>query len=185
MTPSSFKQELLKKWVLGLQSCGSMAKEMSFLERKNAIKLSADIAMASARGGKTRWSRAVISSASKRDDSKLLVRNILGNEFERLMKASVGTPSCNKRFMSKKILRMSRGLRRLRRSTARRRVQASSIAKRMVQRRTQVLKSLVPGGESMDGFSLIEETLDYILSLRAQVDVMRCLADASERLKSK
>jgi hypothetical protein len=55
----------------------------------------------------------------------------------------------------------------------------------MVNRRTQVLKSLVPGGEFMDDISLIEETLDYIESLRAQVDVMRTLAKATELVNGK
>ncbi|XP_010268390.1 PREDICTED: transcription factor IBH1-like [Nelumbo nucifera] len=184
-SPSSFKQELLKKWVLGLQSCCSMAKDMGISERKKAIKLSADLAMASARDGRTCWSRAVIANASKQNESKILVQKILGSECERLVKASsIGFSSCNKRFTSKRILRRScSSLRRIRRS-APKRVQASSIAKRMVKKRTQLLKGLVPGGESMDEFSLIEETLDYIISLRAQIDVMRCLADASERLKS-
>ena len=57
---------------------------------------------------------------------------------------------------------------------------ANFIAKRLVQKRTRKLKSLLPGGEHMDDLSLVEETLDYIQSLRAQVEVMRCLVTASE-----
>ncbi|KAF8400442.1 hypothetical protein HHK36_013740 [Tetracentron sinense] len=177
--PSTFKKEFLKKWVLGLQICGSSTKNMSFLERKKAIKLSADVAMAYAKDFKTCWSRALIANASKQDDNKILVRNILGSEFERLKKSSIGSKMCNKRVRSKKILKRSCTILRIR-STATRRVLASSIAKRLVKERTLVLKGLVPGGESMDEFSLLKETLDYIHSLRAQVDVMQRLAYASQ-----
>ncbi|ESQ42623.1 hypothetical protein EUTSA_v10014877mg [Eutrema salsugineum] len=46
-----------------------------------------------------------------------------------------------------------------------------------VRRRTELLKSLVPGGELIDDKEyLIRETLDYIVYLRAQVDVMRTVA---------
>ncbi|KAF8392958.1 hypothetical protein HHK36_021198 [Tetracentron sinense] len=177
---SSLEQEFFKKWVPGLQICSSLAKDMSFLERRKAIKLSADVAMATARDGKTCWSRALIANASKQEDKKIIVRTILGSEFERLTKSSIGSVVCEKRVRSKKILRKScttiRRVRKIRKS-APNRVLASSIAKRLVKKRTQVMKGLVPGGESMDEFSLLEETLDYIVSLRAQVDVMRRLAN--------
>ncbi|KAF9618009.1 hypothetical protein IFM89_039406 [Coptis chinensis] len=179
--PTSFKQVLLKKWELGLQFYGSSSNNMNILERKKVIKLSADVAMASARDGKTTWSRSLIAKASKQDDSmsKNLVRNILGSEFDRLTKPCFGSFVCNKRIRSKKILRRSCTLRRVRKH-AHKRVLASSIAKRMVKKRTQVLKGLVPGGEAMDEFSLLEETIDYLLSLQAQVDVMHKLVSASE-----
>ncbi|KAJ4958455.1 hypothetical protein NE237_025566 [Protea cynaroides] len=169
---------------MGLQSWGSSIKDMNLLERRKTIKLSADVAMASVRGGKTCWSRALIANASKQENGKTLVRNILGSEFEKLTKPSMGAFMSHKRVRSKNILRRSCSSHRIRK-IAPKRVQASSIAKRMVKKRTQILRGLVPGGESMDDFSLLEETLDYILSLKAQVDVMRCLADASELLNGK
>ncbi|XP_042475873.1 LOW QUALITY PROTEIN: transcription factor IBH1-like 1 [Macadamia integrifolia] len=187
--PSTFKQDLLRRWVMGLKSFGSSIQDMDFLERKKAIKLSADVAMASLRGGKTCWSRALIANASKQEEGKTLVRNILGShEFENKTssKPPMGTFMSQKRVRSKNILRRSFCSSRRIRKIAPKRVQARSIAKRLVKKRTQVLRCLVPGGESMDDeFSLLEETLDYILSLRAQVDVMRCLADASELLNGK
>ena len=182
--PTSLKKEFLKKWIMGLQLCSSSKKEMSFLERKKAIKLSADVAMASARNATTRWSRALISNASKDDSNKGLAECILGPESESLKRASMSLVLCNKRNRSKKILRKSCSIRRARKSSSQM-VMAISIAKRLVKKRTQVLKSLVPGGGSMSEFSLIEETLDYILSLRAQVDVMRHLANATELLNRK
>ncbi|KAF6156374.1 hypothetical protein GIB67_031495 [Kingdonia uniflora] len=171
-----FKQDFLKKWVLGLQYYGCSTKEMSISERTKAIKLSSDVAMASCRDGKTCWSRAVITDASKQGENKSLVRKILGNEYEKLTKYSIRSLVCNKRVRSKKILRKSRKSRPLV-------VLASTvIAKRMVNKRTRMLKDLVPGGDSIDDSFLLEETLDYILSLKAQVDVMRRFVSASESL---
>ncbi|XP_059461227.1 transcription factor IBH1-like 1 [Corylus avellana] len=173
---SSLKQEFLKKWIMGLQRCTSSNKNMSILERKKAIKLSADLAMAAARNGRTSWSRAVIANAARESDKRLLAEKILqGQESEMLLKkvSNMSAVIRNRRIIrSKKILKRSR-----RRTTSEpQKVLASSIAKRLVQKRTHILKSLVPGGEFMDEISLIEETLDYIAYLRAQVDVMRCIA---------
>ncbi|KAF8389305.1 hypothetical protein HHK36_025998 [Tetracentron sinense] len=176
---STLKKEFLKKWVLGLQICSSSTKKMNFLERSKAIKLSADVAMASAKDCRTSWSRALITNALKQDEDKIIVRNILGTDFEKLTKSSFVSEMFSRRVGSKKILRRSCTLRRIKKGAAKR-VLASSIAKRLVKKRTQVLKGLVPGGESMDQFSLLKETLDYILSLQAQIDVMQRLANASE-----
>ncbi|KAF5456250.1 hypothetical protein F2P56_025751 [Juglans regia] len=187
-SPSSLKQEFLKRWMRGLQRCTSSSKkDMNTLERKKVIKLSADLAMASARNGKTSWSRALIDNASGDNDNRILAERILGPESDILIKrvsTSVGTVSCNRKIRSKKILKRScNSVRRVRKATHlphHQNVLAKSIAKRLVQKRTQILKRLVPGGEFMDELSLIEETLDYIAYLRAQVDVMRCIASATE-----
>ncbi|KAE8056813.1 hypothetical protein FH972_013550 [Carpinus fangiana] len=179
---SSLKQEFLKKWIMGLQRCTSSNKNMSILERKKAIKLSADLAMAAARNGRTSWSRAVIANASRESDKRLLAEKILqGQESEILLKkVSTMSVTRNRRIRSKKILKRSR---RASSRSVTQKVLASSIAKRLVQKRTHILKSLVPGGEFMDEISLIEETLDYIAYLRAQVDVMRCIATAPQLMK--
>ncbi|KAJ4833130.1 hypothetical protein Tsubulata_006236 [Turnera subulata] len=192
--PSSLKKEFMKKWISGLQACSSAKQHMNILERKKAIKLSADIAMASTRNGRTCWSRALIANASKDGENKALVEQLLANdEVEKLnnhkQQFSAGSvrPCCNnnKRVRCKKILKNIRCVRSRARKNVPRVVSAKSIAKRMVQKRTQVLKSLVPGGEFMDGISLVEETLDYIVSLRAQVDVMRILVKATETMNRK
>ncbi|XP_058191135.1 transcription factor IBH1-like 1 [Rhododendron vialii] len=174
------RQEFLKKWIMGLQICSASKKEMSVLERKKAIKLSADLAIASTRNGSTNWSRALIANASKENDNTTLVDQILGKDSESMIKKA-SNPSAfrDKRGTTcrgKKMLRnRCCGIRRVKKMAE----SASSIAKKLVKKRTQVLKRLVPGGESMDEFSLMEETLDYILSLRAQVDVMRHFANAT------
>ncbi|XP_044463376.1 transcription factor IBH1-like 1 [Mangifera indica] len=177
---SSLKREFLKKWILGLQVCNS-SKNMSVFERKKAIKLSADVAMASARKGKTCWSRALIANASSNENGEELVKKILGSDYEKLKRNSTVS---RRRTRCRKILKRSynRIRKAMKRSTPSRakRFDSSSVAKKMIKKRTQVLKSLVPGGESMDEALLIEETLDYIMSVRAQIDVMRSFANATE-----
>ncbi|KAI3996588.1 hypothetical protein MKX01_009420 [Papaver californicum] len=147
--------------------------------------------MASARAGKTLWSRALIAKAAKQgdddDNDKIIAEKILGDDkFQRVVAYNNSRLSPIGSFTSKKILGRSRRLRRKRKCMAppSQRVLASSIAKRLeVKKKNQVLKTLVPGGESMvDDISLLEETLDYILSLRAQVDVMRRLVNASDEV---
>ncbi|GAV86199.1 hypothetical protein CFOL_v3_29632 [Cephalotus follicularis] len=179
---SSLKRDFLKKWVTSLQICSFSIRGTSVLERKKAIKLSADLAMASARKGTTCWSRALIANASKDDNNKVLIEHILGShEYERSKQASIGSLMCNKRIRCKKILKKSFRMRRVpKKSCEPRMVIASSLAKRFIKKRTQFLRSLVPGGEFMDDISLMEETLDYIVSLRAQVDVMKTLVCATE-----
>lgn len=158
------KQEFLKKWIKGLETYSRQSKKMSILERKKAIKLSADVAMASTRNASTRWSKALIAHAIS--TNRVVVERILEK------KPSIMTMMMMK--CSKRVLRRSRkGVV----PRSRRCLKASSVAKKLVRNRTRVLKRLVPGGqEIMDQFSLIRETLDYIVSLRLQVQVMRQLA---------
>ncbi|KAK4337603.1 hypothetical protein RND71_042090 [Anisodus tanguticus] len=176
--PSSLKQEFLKKWIKGLQICSATKKKMSIIERKKAIKLSADVAMASTRKSTTYWSHALLANASKDDTNKIIIENILGNDdnsSKRLIfnKASMGISMSQKGIIrSKKIVKKSCKI-----SRRARKISPNIIAKQLVKKKTQVLKSLVPGGEYMDDASLIKETLDYIISLRVQVDVMRHLAN--------
>ncbi|KAE8729135.1 hypothetical protein F3Y22_tig00003969pilonHSYRG00008 [Hibiscus syriacus] len=160
-SPGPLKQKILKKWMMGLQRC---KKNMSILERKRAIKLSADVAMASLRNDAAYWSRVLIAKAVNEANNKKIVQKVF----------TIRTAACNKRIIrSKKILKRAR---RRRKRTA----QASSITKGLVRKRRRILKSLIPGGEFMNGVTLIEETLDYIISLRAQFDVMESLARFSE-----
>ncbi|KAK6944287.1 hypothetical protein RJ641_025389 [Dillenia turbinata] len=185
--PSSIKKEFLKKWLVGLKalsnsrSSSTSKKEMSVLERKKAIKLSADVAMASLKNGTTSWSRALIQNASKDGNNRTLLKSMLGSEYDKKLRIGSTTTSimCSKGIRNTTVLRRSCGLRRARKISKDQRVRAGLMAKRLVKKRTQVLRSLVPGGEYMDEYSLFEETLDYIMSLRAQVDVMRRLANAS------
>ncbi|KAJ0752227.1 putative transcription factor bHLH family [Helianthus annuus] len=157
---------------------------MDVLERKKKIKLCADIALASAKNATTSWSIALISEAKKNDENEILVDNLLGPESRfKQQKIIRQMNSCHKRVRSKKILKKSCSIsQRMKKMGPPKSNLAAYIAKRLVKKRTQVLQRLVPGGESMDEFSLIKEALDYILSLRVQVDVMRNLANATEVL---
>uniref|UniRef100_A0A803MFJ1 IBH1-like N-terminal domain-containing protein n=1 Tax=Chenopodium quinoa TaxID=63459 RepID=A0A803MFJ1_CHEQI len=146
---------------------------MNLLERKKAIKLSADLAMASTRNGKRYWSRALITKASKDRETGNLAKQILGDKT---------THNNNKKPTS------SRNIRKFRKcdpkkcgvSNSYKVKKARAMAKRLVEKRTQILKGLIPGGEYMDEFSLVKETLDYVVSLRAQVDVMQYLANSPQ-----
>ncbi|XP_047951384.1 transcription factor IBH1-like 1 [Salvia hispanica] len=151
---SSLKQEFLEKWRKGLQ-IGSKSKEDStILETKDAIKLSADVAIAATRNAGTRWRQALLCDVvSKNLTNKHVVEQILGYKLKNTAATTRLTTACTRR-----ILRRGQNHRRRKRS------------------RSRALRKLVPGGEEMDGVLLLQETLDYIVSLRAQVDVMRRLA---------
>ncbi|CAI9298225.1 unnamed protein product [Lactuca saligna] len=94
--------------------------------------------------------------------------------------------SYHKRVRCKKILKTSRESAGKRMKKAMMGIPRSNlaiiIAKRLVKKKTKMLKRLVPGGQSMDEFSLIKEALDYILSLKVQVDVMRSVVNATQVL---
>ncbi|KAL8149530.1 transcription factor IBH1-like 1 [Apium graveolens] len=185
-SPNQVKLEFLKKWARGLQIYRNRKKNMDLLERKNAIKLSADVAMASTKLNSSQWSRALISEASSSDNTitNIVVQQIIGNHkadhvknYSKNLQDSSATMCI---VNSKNTIRSKKILRRSRKSAHPRRAMAATIAKRIVKRRTQMLKSLVPGGKSMDDLSIIKEALDYVLSLQVQVNVMRRLVEISE-----
>ncbi|THU54165.1 hypothetical protein C4D60_Mb10t22150 [Musa balbisiana] len=174
----AFKHAFLKQMLLGFQAAAVSTNTMGFQDRKNAIKLSADVAMAVARGSR-KWTRGLIAGLSEQQQNRSFLQLILGEQHERLMKpwySSWKIPRC------KKIVRRS-----LRvccsRQKKKKKNQSGVLARTLVEKRTQELKRLVPGGESMDGFSLFDETLDYVLSLRAQVDLMQSLLTTFEASK--
>ncbi|KAI4294997.1 hypothetical protein MLD38_040725 [Melastoma candidum] len=186
--PRTVKEMFLKKWITGLRRCsGSSHESTSTFERKRIIKLSADLTLASARNGSTRWSRAIVADALQRHGDKGLVQRILGLDgndsaslisreetFDKSIAVGRTTRKVVVMSRSKKIHKWSRRARKFARRGPRNK--ATSIAKRLVRKRTQLLKDLVPGGRDMDDVSLIEETLDYMVWHRAQVAVMRSLA---------
>ncbi|EHA8589935.1 transcription factor IBH1-like 1 [Cocos nucifera] len=163
--------------LLGLQLAGVSSKGMTIQERKSAVKLSADVAMAGARGS-TNWTRALIANLSKQERNKAILRCILGKDYEKLTKPcqyhSWKNPR-SKQILRRSVIRVCSRKRNVLRAPA-----TSVLAKVLVKKRTQVLKSLLPGGESLYGFYLLDETLDYVISLRVQVDLMQRLLKASE-----
>ncbi|CAI9761051.1 unnamed protein product [Fraxinus pennsylvanica] len=179
---TSLKREFLKRWINGLHIYSNLKKDMSILERKRAIKLSADVAIASTRNASTLWSRTLMANISKNETNESLVEQIFSDSEVIKKRASIRLMACSNRITSKKIVRRSHitKIRARKMGLGPHAVKASYIAKKLVKNRTQVLKSLVPGGQNMGEVSLIKETLDYIASLRVQVDVMRRLASAAE-----
>ncbi|EPS68898.1 hypothetical protein M569_05872, partial [Genlisea aurea] len=152
--PSSQKQEFMKKWMAGLQTYSDLKSTMSIPQRKTAIKLAADVAIASTRPPATRWSRALIAAESAKNTggpTRTILQNMSG--------PSEIAPSCRKI------------------PPRRRRKNSAAGRGSVLRRRTCVLRRLVPGGKEIDDdVLLIEETLDYISSLRVQVDAMRSFA---------
>ncbi|KAL6596123.1 hypothetical protein ACP70R_047487 [Stipagrostis hirtigluma subsp. patula] len=65
---------------------------------------------------------------------------------------------------------------RRRRSGGRRRRRPSS-SRAALRRKVRELRRLVPGGEAAAGSQLILRTADYIVRLRAKVELLRALAE--------
>ncbi|XP_019157308.1 PREDICTED: transcription factor UPBEAT1 [Ipomoea nil] len=155
---SSVKEEFLKKWIKGLQKYDACKSEMSITERKNAIKLSANVAMASTTTSTRQWPRAI---------------------WRRSVMAAVKSGAGEMKKIRRRRCLMKR-IRRRRPMAGKRAASKYKAAARVVKKRSAVLKGLIPGGECMeDDNTLIKETLDYILALRLQVDVMRHLASST------
>lgn len=117
-------------------------------DRKDTIRLSSDIAIAAARSGATIWSRALVSRTRSKTTNKPVARRILKKARNRVKNRCTTGRS------------------------------AKFTANVSVKKRMELLKRLVPGGELIDNDDyLIRETFDYIVYLRAQVDIMRTVAD--------
>ncbi|XP_051196392.1 transcription factor IBH1-like 1 [Lolium perenne] len=156
-TAKSFKQGFLRNFLVSLKSCRN--GDMSLQERKRAVRSSADAAMATARGSGAIWPRALLASSSPPSSSW----------WPRLLPtaAKVKTTRCK--------------------STARRccrpkRSSSEMIARRLVRKRTKILRGMVPGGELLDGVSLLREAMDYVVHLRAQVAVLRRVSNAMHHM---
>ncbi|URE36634.1 hypothetical protein MUK42_08063 [Musa troglodytarum] len=177
----SFEQAFLRHLLRGFRLSAVSYKSMSLQERKSAIKLSADVAMASARGSR-KWTRGLITKLSREDEHRSFLRLILGTEYGRLTKPRHGSWKIPR---SKKIVRRSLRVcsRRKNNLRAPHGVKSGVLARTLVEKRTHALKRLVPGGESLDGCSLLDEALDYVISLRAQVDLMQKLLTTFEAPK--
>ncbi|CAL9112227.1 unnamed protein product [Musa textilis] len=169
---SRFKSVFLEHMLMGFQLSGFPCRAMSLPARMHAIKLSADVAMAVARGSR-RWTHGLVADLSKKEDNKSFLKCLLGKQHERL------TMPC---YCSWKIQRRKTIFRRSFRARfgKQKPARACTLARSMVKKRAQVLKRLVPGGEAMDGYSLLDETMDYLVCLQAQVDLLRHLLRAFE-----
>uniref|UniRef100_A0A8R7UT76 BHLH domain-containing protein n=1 Tax=Triticum urartu TaxID=4572 RepID=A0A8R7UT76_TRIUA len=158
----AFKQGFLRSFLLSLRSCGNGA--MGLQERKRAVRSSADIAMATTRGNGAMWPQALLAAASSSSSPS----------WSRRLPAAATAKATTRR---KKVAR---------RCCPQRRTTASSgeIARRLVRKRTKVLRGMVPGGELLDGASLLREAVDYVVHLRAQVAVLRRVSNAMQQRPS-
>uniref|UniRef100_A0A0E0CSE8 IBH1-like N-terminal domain-containing protein n=1 Tax=Oryza meridionalis TaxID=40149 RepID=A0A0E0CSE8_9ORYZ len=173
-----FKRALLRNLILGLRKGGVASREMGFHERKGAIKRTADAALAAARGAAPCWSRSLAAELAQAPQQH----------------RSPSSPSSRK-MICKKIVRRSLIRRRRRPIRPANNTTAATtkayggggggVARAMVRKRASVLKEIVPGGKALDMCALLGETLDYAVSLKAQVDVMQLLVRTLQEQKLK
>ncbi|XP_062217274.1 transcription factor IBH1-like 1 [Phragmites australis] len=165
-TKQAFKQGFLKNLILSLQAFRSSTSSssggaMNLQERKRAIKSSADIAMATARGGRARWPQALLASSSRPCISPGKVqrcKKIVKMCHHKRRRDGTGTTSLARTAL----------------------ISSSEIARRLVRKRTKILRRMIPGGEFLDEVSLLREAMDYVAHLHAQVDVLRCISKAMQ-----
>ncbi|CAM0943537.1 unnamed protein product [Alopecurus aequalis] len=167
-----FKQALLESLLLGLRKHGVAAsRDTGFHDRKRAIRLAADAALANARGADaTRWSRTMLAASTELPQRRQLTRG-------------AKSASASSKLICEQVLRIRRRSHRPRRPR-KARDSAGVLARAMARKRTKVLKGLVPGAEGLDDeCTLLQETLDYAVCLKAQVDVMQLLVRALQAAK--
>ena len=164
-----FKRALLESLLLGLRKRAS--RGTGFHDRKRAIRLAADAALASARGADgTRWSRTMLAASS------------MELAHPRQLTRGAKSASASSKLIPGRVFR--RRSNRTRRPAKKACDSAGVLARAMVRKRTSVLKGLVPGAEGLDDeFTLLSETLDYAVCLKAQVDVMQLLVRALQAAK--
>ncbi|GAB4841512.1 hypothetical protein Ancab_022229 [Ancistrocladus abbreviatus] len=124
-------------------SCSYSSREIS--RRFQRVKLAADASMASAVGPWRAWSRAILIKLRNRSHAR--AHALIGRRRQTDHHHAI---TVRKRVMKKKKLQ---------------KIQPGFQANE--------LRMLVPGGEAMDLYSLLDETADYIKCLTTQVKVMR------------
>ncbi|KAJ1267980.1 hypothetical protein BS78_07G101000 [Paspalum vaginatum] len=186
--PSKFKKAFMAQLLLSLRAAGQASKSMGIRERRDAVRLSSDVAMAMASAARARaaprsaaWARALVARHAAERRNEALMRRIMGGAGYEMAAAAARS---RKGERSRRIVRRSRRVcsgagRKRRSSLTASGCSAMAAARRMVRARLQVLRSLVPGGEGLRGFSLLTETLDYVVCLRTQVELMQCLCKGS------
>ncbi|XP_062217597.1 transcription factor IBH1-like 1 [Phragmites australis] len=156
-----FKNAILKNLLLGLRKKGGVEpRDMSFDERKTAIRHAADAALATARGAAPCWSRSLAAELSHGGHLRPRARRTASE--------------CKSSMMTCKRILRRRSLRPRPRTKATAKA-AGVLARAMARRRAKALREIVPGGRGMDECTLLGETLDYAVSLKAQVDAMQLL----------
>jgi hypothetical protein len=197
--PRKFKKAFMAQLLLSLRAASQLAsKSMGLRERRDAVRLSSDVAMAlasaRARGAAAApaprptpaWARALVARHAAERRNEALMRRIMGGPGYEVAAAAAEARG-RKEARSRRIVRRSRRVcsgaaaGRKRRSSLAEAASGGAIAaaRWMVKARLQVLRTLVPGGEALRGLSLLSETLDYVVCLKTQVELMQCLCKGS------
>uniref|UniRef100_A0A0A9E323 IBH1-like N-terminal domain-containing protein n=1 Tax=Arundo donax TaxID=35708 RepID=A0A0A9E323_ARUDO len=186
--PRKFKKAFMAQLLLSLRAAGQASKSMGLQERRDAVRLSSDVAMAlvSSAGGRTAatstttWARALVARHAAERRNEPLMRRIMGGAGYEMM-AAAAARGRRKEARSRTVVRKSHRVcsRKRRSGLPAASGGAVAAARRMVRARLRVLRSLVPGGEELRGFSLLSETLDYVVCLKEQVELMQCLCKGS------
>ncbi|KAL6629955.1 hypothetical protein ACP70R_029720 [Stipagrostis hirtigluma subsp. patula] len=153
----AFKQGFLKNLLLSLQASASSRAAASVQERKRAIKSSAEIAMATARGGGARWPQAILASSSSRPPPSRLRPVKTAQRCRKIVRR------CRHRRRGDDGVGVART----------EMVSSREIARKLVRKRTKILRRMIPGGELLDEVSLLREAMDYVAHMHAQVEVLR------------
>ncbi|GLJ12989.1 hypothetical protein SUGI_0202400 [Cryptomeria japonica] len=136
------------------------------------IKVAADVSLALT-VNQTAWSRALLNRISGENKNRLVLRKIVRlKKFQALIAQKTRRHSRLKRtHMISNEFRDNDSKSLYRLFCSKRMDSATSSPARQVRK----LKSLVPGGKSMDTSCLLGETADYIASLTIQVDALKYL----------
>ena len=167
---ASFKRDLLRNLLRGLRARAEACSfgALSLQERKRAVKCSADVAMAAAAGGAR--AKAVLAAAAAASSS-----------------SPDATCEARRSRFKRVVVRRCVGAKRVRRgcyAAAKNAAAAASsdVARRLVRRRTMALRKVIPGGDAAwDEAALLREAVDYVVHLRAQVDVLRRVSAAVQQ----
>lgn len=188
--PKKFRHAILKNLLLGLRKGGggaaSSSSGMSLHERRDAVRHAADAALVNARGAAPRWSRALAAELSSQHGRQRRRRATSwdDNDDDAHHHLVVARPSGQCESSSSPCKTVAAGCKKM---ISRRRLQArpksrataraaGAVARVMATRRARALRQMVPGGRGMvDECTLLGETLDYAVSLKAQVDAMQLL----------
>ncbi|AQK52065.1 hypothetical protein Zm00014a_003388 [Zea mays] len=185
--PRRFRKAFTAQLLRSLRAAGQASKSLGLRERRDAVRLSSDVALAlaaSARAPRSppAWARALVARHAAERRNEALLRRVLDGAGYELAAARARKDARSRRVVrrSRRVCSRGGGAGRKRRSLLLAaggggRCAAMAAARRMVRARLRVLRSLVPGAEAMRGLSLLSETLDYVACLKTQVELMQCL----------
>ncbi|CAN6239196.1 unnamed protein product [Urochloa humidicola] len=166
-----FRHAILRNLLLGLRKGGAASRAMCFHERRSVIRRAADAALATARGAAPRWSRSLaaeLSQGRRREEP-----HHLPPPFKSAPSSSSECKPPIRMVCKRMISRRRFRARPKSKATAK---SAGVLAGIMARKRAGALREIVPGGRGMvDECTLLGETLDYAVSLKAQVEAMQLL----------